>query len=374
MRILWVSHSARLGGAELSLVEGVRALVVRGHQVDVVLPGDGPLQSRLSGIAAVHVVPHNPWLTESASVITAVRWMGYNVAVASRNLARLAVQIDADVVVGNSLATMASALGARLARRPHVWCICEFGDLDHGAWFILGKRPTFAAMERLARLCIVPSDALRRCFSARLPRVDLRVAPNAVSVPRVRRTRAAEDTCFRFLVVGRKTASKGQMDAVLALPALAAAGRNVELWLVGGGDPEYEQALCTVAREQGVAPLITSLGFDPNPFTQICNADAVLMCSRAEAFGRVTVEAMKAGKPVIGSATGATPELVRHGWNGFLYRHGDVHDLARWADVLYCERATARAMGQRGQRWATEVFNDETCGSALEAALVVAPK
>jgi glycosyltransferase involved in cell wall biosynthesis len=204
--------------------------------------------------------------------------------------------------------------------------------------------------------------------------VELRLAQYAVSVPQIRRTRLEDDSRFRLLVLGYKTASKGQMDALLALAILAAAGHDVELWLVGGGEAEYEHALSEAASQHGVASLITSLDFDPDAFAQVCNADVLLMCSRAEAFGRVTVEAMKAGKPVIGAATGATPELIRHGWNGFLYRQGDAQDLARWAEVLYEDRATAREMGQRGQRWAMETFSTEEYGSRLEAGLMTALK
>ena len=165
----------------MGLVEGVRALTSRGHRVDVVLPGDGPLRARLTDTAPVHVVPHNPWVTQSDPPLTvAARWTAYNLAVASRNLSRLAASVEADVVISNTLTTMAPALGARLARRPHAWYIHEFGD---GSRFLLGRQPTFAAMQRLAPACLVSSDALRRFFSTRLPRSELHVAHYAISVP-----------------------------------------------------------------------------------------------------------------------------------------------------------------------------------------------
>jgi glycosyltransferase involved in cell wall biosynthesis len=370
MRVLWVSHSLRVGGSELALVEGVQALAARGHRVEVVVPGDGPLQSLLADSAPVHVIPHNPWVTHSTSAKTAARWMAYNVVSAAPHLARLARSVEADVIISNTLTTMAAGLGARFARVPHAWFIHEFGDLDHGARFILGRRATFAAMQRMARLCLVNSDAVLRYFSARLPGAALWHVPYAVAVPDIRRTRPENDDRFRLLVLGNKTASKGQLDAVLALGILARAGRNVELWLIGPGEAKYEQALRQAARDHDVASLITFADFDPDPFAQVCNADTVLMCSRAEAFGRVTVEAMKAGKPVIGAATGATPELVRHGCNGFLYQQGDAQSLAHWADILYSDRATGQAMGRRGQQWATATFNAAEYGSRLEAALL----
>ena len=47
--------------------------------------------------------------------------------------------------------------------------------------------------------------------------------------------------------------------------------------------------------------------------------DILLMCSRCEGFGRVTVEAMQRGIPVIGLNTGGTSELVKDGFNGYLF-------------------------------------------------------
>lgn len=56
-------------------------------------------------------------------------------------------------------------------------------------------------------------------------------------------------------------------------------------------------------------------------------ADVVLICSHWEPFGRVTVEAMLAGKPVI-AISGATVELIHDGVTGLLYDPGNYSVLA----------------------------------------------
>ena len=52
------------------------------------------------------------------------------------------------------------------------------------------------------------------------------------------------------------------------------------------------------------------------------------MCSQCEAFGRVTVEAMRAGLPVCGTNSGGTPEIIDPGVNGLLSPAGDANALA----------------------------------------------
>jgi glycosyltransferase involved in cell wall biosynthesis len=53
-----------------------------------------------------------------------------------------------------------------------------------------------------------------------------------------------------------------------------------------------------------------------------------LMCSQCEAFGRVTVEATRAGLPVCGTNAGGTPEIIDQGVNGLLSPAGDANALA----------------------------------------------
>ncbi|MHB1836470.1 MAG: glycosyltransferase, partial [Solirubrobacteraceae bacterium] len=121
-----------------------------------------------------------------------------------------------------------------------------------------------------------------------------------------------------------------------------------------------------------VADRVRLLPHRADPARTVADADVVLMCSQSEALGRVTVEAMKLGRPVTGAAGGATPELVRHGFNGFLYRPGDPDDLARWLSVCAQDRGSLGAMGERGRSWARETFNRERYGAELEAALASA--
>lgn len=89
---------------------------------------------------------------------------------------------------------------------------------------------------------------------------------------------------------------------------------------------------------------------------QLRAADVILVCSRTEGFGRATVEAMLAGKPVIGANNTATAELIQDDSNGLLYRTGDPQDLAGKIEYLYGHPEIAMRLGQSGQGWAKRVF------------------
>jgi glycosyltransferase involved in cell wall biosynthesis len=171
------------------------------------------------------------------------------------------------------------------------------------------------------------------------------------------------------VLVGFQRASKGQQDAIAAVEILTTTGVDVELELIGDSLGDFGDQLRELATRLGVADRVHFVDFHQGHLERVANADAALMCSRSEAFGRVTIEAMKLGKPVVGAAAGATPDLVRHGWNGFLYEAGDPADLAGWITRLAHDRDSAREMGRRGQQWACEAFNRGIYGAELEHAL-----
>jgi len=52
------------------------------------------------------------------------------------------------------------------------------------------------------------------------------------------------------------------------------------------------------------------------------------MSSKSEAFGLVTIEAMKLSIPVIGRASGANIELITNGFNGFLYKPNNIDEIS----------------------------------------------
>jgi glycosyltransferase involved in cell wall biosynthesis len=298
-----------------------------------------------------------------------LRQTAYNLVEAVPRLADLARQVRAEVVVTNTIAIPSGALAALRVRLPHVWYVHEFGDLDHGLRFHWGRRTSVALVNRTSAAVVVNSEALRAHFGRWIPARKLHLVPYAVDVPdRPRDWPAASRPC-RMVLVGGKSPGKGQTDAIEALARLRSRGHDARLELVGGGDPAYVATLEELAVRCGVRDQVDFVGFQADPLARFRDAHVALMCSRSEAFGRVTIEALKMGRPVIGTATGATPELVRPGENGFLYPPGRAEELSARMEELCADLARARAMGERGRKWARERFTMEAHGAALETAI-----
>ena len=103
---------------------------------------------------------------------------------------------------------------------------------------------------------------------------------------------------------------------------------DVQLRMVGPALAGYAETLWYLARDLGVLDRVELIEYtpDPTPHLEWCNV--LLVPSYGEAFGRVTVEALKSGRPVIGARAGATVDLVTEGCNGLLVTPGNANDLA----------------------------------------------
>ena len=77
--------------------------------------------------------------------------------------------------------------------------------------------------------------------------------------------------------------------------------------------------------------------------------DIFVLPSLNEGMGRVLVEAMAAGKPIVASNVGGIPDLVQHGYNGLLVPPGDEKALAAAIRQLIDDPDKAKIMGQRGR-------------------------
>ena len=372
MRVLFVSHSADLGGAEVTLAEGVTALAQRGVEAHVALPEAGPLEQRLVDAASVSVAPEPwPWwLSANRARDWSALLRGSGSAVGHVR-ARIR-ELRPDVVLTNTSTFPQGAIAARLERVPHAWHVHEFGREDLGLRNVLGDRFGRRLIGSLSSRAIACSHAVAELLRRNVPEEKIRVVYGAVQV-RESATPAPPDPPLRLLTLGRLHPSKGLEDAIRATAILSARGLDVDLNVVGGGPRSpYRPALERLASELAVGDRIRFSVHTPAPAAELARSHVFLMTSRAEAFGRVTIEAMKAGRAIIAARSGGSLELVRDGQTGLLYRPGDADGLAGQINRLYEDPALRAEIAGRSLDWAKERFTLERHGEDLHRVLAEA--
>jgi glycosyltransferase involved in cell wall biosynthesis len=232
-----------------------------------------------------------------------------------------------------------------------------------------GARERWAA--RRTRTLVCMTRAIRdHCQATGVVAPDTRVVYDAVDAAWLtpRRPAAAvrdalglptDASCLG--VVGNIQEWKGQRVFVEAFAAVAAEFPAAHGLLVGGvhrAGETYARDLRARVQALGLEGRVHCIGFRADVVDVMNALDIVVHASvRPEPFGRVILEGMLLGKPVVATAAGGVPELIRDGETGFLVPPGDAAALAETLRRLLSDAATARAVAVRARQWAEREFS-----------------
>lgn len=363
MRVLLVTHYGDLYGANRSLLDLIEGSAGLGIEHFVLAPETGELTSALEGLGVPwRVLPYKRWLHTSrlkaparlAANILTLPW-----------LVSQARRWDIDLVHSNSSSTPVGAWLAHILGKPHVWHLREFGWEDYRLRCDLGQT-AFCGLLRSSTAVVAVSEALKRSVVGRA-NIPVRVVYNGVvsrhrfdrlaSVP----AESARRDGYTFALLGLLIENKGQEQAIQALAQIREKAGHARLVLAGReAQPGYARHLEHRVSALNLEDRVEFLGHVADPFRVILSADAVLMCSPCEAFGRVTAEAMACGRPVIAYRGGATPEIVDAEVNGLLY-DGRDEDLAACMERFMERPEWAVGLGKAGREKAGREYTVESC-------------
>jgi N-acetyl-alpha-D-glucosaminyl L-malate synthase BshA len=135
--------------------------------------------------------------------------------------------------------------------------------------------------------------------------------------------------------------------------------KKLQVKLVMVGDGPEKPAAEQLARELGVHKDVLFLGNQDCMEELLPLADVFLLPSSSESFGLVALEAMSAEVPVVASNAGGLPEVVEHGFTGFLHDSTNVAGYVASTLKLLSNETLRRTMGRRGRRVARERFSAE---------------
>ena len=152
--------------------------------------------------------------------------------------------------------------------------------------------------------------------------------------------------------VGRLTPLKSVSHLIEAIAGLKKSGLLVSCLVLGEG--EQRALLEERAKRLEVAEQVHFVGFQSAPLAWVQAMDICVLCSSKEGLPRVVLEAMLAGKPVVGSDVAGTRELVVNEETGLLYGYADVPALTAALRRLLNDAALRQAMGAAGRRRVVE--------------------
>lgn len=375
VNILYIAHESRLGGPNKSLLEMIDQLSEENNIYVVVPIKRGFLVDELYKRNIPVIYQHSFWWmiapggNKAAAFVR--KWI-YRVLVlhnyvCARRLCKVVKQKEIDIIHTNSSVLNTGGILASMVKIPHVWHIRELRQEGLGFIDVWQPARINRFMEEHSSRIVAISKAVRDKYAEHISGDLISVVYNGVGEENLyeKKPERRQGDTVNFLISGRVSGEKRQEEAVRAAALLIEEGyRNLHLSIAGPGDTDRLRSLIA---DRKIEEYVTFLGYRSDLPLLRREMDIELVCSLWEAFGRVTVEAMMSSNPVIGADSGGTPELIKDGENGYLYRQGDERDLADKMRRFMKHPERIRRMGQCAYQTAAAQFSSKrNAGRILE--------
>ncbi|MCC6857972.1 MAG: glycosyltransferase family 4 protein [Bryobacterales bacterium] len=341
MNILFLDQFSEWGGAQrclADLVEGARRRLWQPH---VALPGGGSLAVHLlaRGIP-VHELPAGRYSLGAKTAAEALRFLADAPRLA-RAIRRLAGSTGADLLFVNGPRLMPAAALAQTGL-PAVF---HSHSLVTGA----AARAAVACALGAAGAAVV---AASRFAAAQWP--GARVIYGGVEGPAAMPPPQPAGGPARVGMIGRFAPQKRQREFCQAAAILACAGAGIRFVLCG--DAIFGDRGAEAYKEQALrcAPgTLSYAGWRDSVYEILRDLDLLVLPSANEGgVPRVILEAFAAGVPVLARDSGAVPEAIREGENGFLLRSSEPAEIARRiAEVVSLPDRLAGVRERARQLW-----------------------
>lgn len=373
--LLIIHQSAELYGSDRSLLDALAGLDPASFDCLICLPEHGPLESAIQALGmevrVLEVLKISRGLFSPQGMLSLPGRLRrsqsqLDTAVAGRRI---------DAVYTNTVAVMAGAIWASRHRVPHIWHIREI--IEKPRWISWAIRQV-VALSSSRILC--NSQQTQQWINAVSSRAVARsqVIWNGVDAvngdgltKEVTRYGEGKPT---LLLIGRINSWKGQDLLLESLAELKLAGKlkfhTVILGSAPPGQAHLEVQLLEQMEALGLQHDVEILPFVADAGPAYRAADAVVVPSRLpEPFGRVAIEAMAYGLPVVAAAHGGLIEIVVDSETGILVPPNQTHALADALHRVMHDESFRRRLGAAGQRRQKQLFSVQAYRHAVTQVL-----
>ena len=370
--ILFVDHSAAIGGAEQSLLMLLERLD-RTQWQPFLACGGGALAQRVESLAVPSHSVEMPSLRQPLGLLC-----GWPLAV--WRLVRYARRIKADLIYANSArGALYAGPAARFAGVPFIWHMRDFSFVEPAS----PAARMDAFLKPLVSACAIQVVANSQAVAKQLPRSEqVEVVHNGINIG-LFQPPPDRGVCRRELglppsvptvgMAGRLRPWKGQ-ERFLRVAAQIRRVLPEAHFVVAGGDPfavedGYVEHLPRLAHALGLQDRVLFTGHVNDLRPMLAAMDVFVHPGEPEPFGLVNIEAMAMGCPVVAFAHGALPEIVEDGRTGLLVKPGDEAEMVRVLIGLLRDPVHRTRMGLESRRRAEGMFAIERTVEAINDLL-----
>jgi glycosyltransferase involved in cell wall biosynthesis len=330
-------HSNFLGGGEYSFFDLCRSLNSN-HQAIAVVPLNGALSR------ALKTYEIKTYFNSFSSLKPHLIFSAFR---SGMNLLRLIGKIKPDLIYTNGTrSALYCSILKHFHKKPVIWH-CRVSQKALIADLVL---------KRFCDCIVANSKATQRRFrkkyKSKVPVVYNGFDLKWLNEPATAKPELLKDGWQNILVSARVSQWKRHDLVLSAFEIIAAQHPEAHVILIGARDPlepEWWRFLQQKTKGSKFAERIHWVGHvkDVRPWYQA--ADMLVLASDNEPFGRVIVEAMAVGLPVIATRNGGIPEIITDNVNGLLVNSGDPEDLAGSINRLLLDKNLREQLARNGK-------------------------
>lgn len=332
-----ICHDHCLSGANKSLLDWITTSDRKKYKIICVIPRKNKQFEEICQKNNIELIIGNYFVTVKHLYKLPIEEKIKNLV---KNLLRICINPISFFILKNKLEkrniklihsnSFATTFGVKLAIKmkiPHIWHVREFMEEDH-------KITHYESKNKIKKYCgysnaIFISDVIKSKYDELFVNGIKRVIYDKVNFDEkyTKKRKLLEDDKCNILIAGTLSPNKNQIEALKILEELIKRKyNNIMLYICGIGD--NEKYLKNYVSSNKLKDVVKFMGQVENLTDFRKNIDIELVCSKSEALGRVTIEAMYYKNLVIGCNKGCTPYIIDNKKTGFLYECGNYSEAA----------------------------------------------
>lgn len=274
-----------------------------------------------------------------------------------------------DLIHTNTILNCEGAFAARRLKIPHVWHLREMlGDGNPFRLPIEGKSFGEFMKNNCSKL-IANSQTSAAQIENWLSDEILEIVPNGIDLTELMKIKTKEKSQALVVAMVGNLTSRVKKHA-LFIEAAALVDKSLPLqFRIYGQDPtnggmmrgdSYVWDLYERVEKYKLTDRFGFVGFVNNPVEIMSEVDILVHPADQESFGRIIVEAMGAGLPVVGVKGGGVGEIVVDCETGLLAKPDNAKEIASHIERLANDESLRKEFGQKGRERARKLYSLET--------------
>ncbi len=316
-----ISPEQKLGGGDVSLLTLVTALPQHGWMPHVIVPGKGHLTKLLDKKNVDYsVFPFGKmyWQTPFTTLKNIHAWH------------KLIKSINPLLIHANTTSVNRPfSIASSLLNIPYITHVRLGMDPGETKWTYqhLPKPSAFIFVSKALQ------DECWREMSLYCPKSSAFVVHNAIELEKFTPTTRPDGYPYRVAMFANFAPLKRHEDFLLMASEINQKRSDVEYWVIGDdtANSYRKQTLIDLSNKLKLDGVVKFMGHRDDIPWLLSQVYVTILTSKFESFGRVVIESMAAGRPVIASRTGGIPEIIEDQVNGVLVEVGDYKAFANAA-------------------------------------------